>query len=210
MLDKLLDFSKYPVYLKFVWAQCMLFTFLSWQGLQSGKRVRLIGMPIVNLFENSKIIIGNDVILCSHSKMTDLGVNHAVVLRTLRPNAVITIGENTAISGGSFCAAIRIDIGKSCLIGANVTVVDTDFHPIRPEGRRYNANVEDITVAPVVIEDNVFIGTGAYILKGVRIGENSIVGAGSVVTKDVPKDSIVAGNPSRVVKYLVKGKGIIG
>lgn len=157
--------------------------------------------------KDSQIIIGDECVLCSSSSETALGVNHPVVLRTLSRRAAIKIGSNTGISGGSICSAVSVEIGRECLIGANVTISDTDFHPINPVGRAYNNNPLDIASLPVVVEDNVFIGTGAIILKGVRIGKNSVIGAGAVVTNDVPPDSIAAGNPAKVIRKILDKSG---
>jgi acetyltransferase-like isoleucine patch superfamily enzyme len=134
--------------------------------------------------------------------MTALGVTHQVVIKTVRESAKIFIGSDTGISGGTICAAGSIEIGKGCLIGADVTIMDTDFHSLLPRGRRFNANWSEIGVSPVVIEDNVFIGAGSYVLKGVRIGENSVIGAGSVVIKSVPPNTIYAGNPAKFIRKL--------
>lgn len=171
-------------------------------GVVWSSSVTFYGIPIVSMALGSEITIGENVVICSESTMTALGVNHPVVLRTLRPNAVILIGSNTGISGGTICAANRVEIGNDCLIGANVTIADTDFHAINAIGRRHNNNPLDIGVKPIIIEDNVFIGTGVIILKGVRVGENSVIGAGSVVTTDVPANSIVAGNPAKLLRQL--------
>lgn len=164
------------------------------------QRGRYFGMPIVSLVQGSKIVIGNNCVLCSKSGRTALGVNHPVVMRTLTSEAAIFIGNNTGISGGSICAARLVKIGNECLVGANVTIADTDFHPIQSDGKRADVSHENVPAEPVIIEDNVFLGTGAIILKGVTIGRNSVVGAGAVVTKDVPPNSVVAGNPARVIK----------
>ena len=171
-------------------------------GVSVKRHVSFQGLPIVSMHVHSNISIDEGCNMVSRSDMTDLGVNHPLILRTLRSNAEITIGKNTGISGGSICSAIRVDIGCECLIGANVTITDTDFHPTSPVGRFYNVNPNDIAASPVFIEDNVFIGTSSIILKGVRIGENSVIGAGSVVTKSIPKNSIAAGNPARVLRKL--------
>jgi acetyltransferase-like isoleucine patch superfamily enzyme len=167
---------------------------------------KFYGMPIVALAGGSNIEIGSKCILCSDSEKTPLGVHHAVVLRTLRPGARIRLGPDVGMSGGSICAAISVDIGAECLIGANVTIADTDFHPLNPANRRHSDDEAQIGAARVVIEDNVFIGAGSFILKGVRIGKNSIIGAASVVTEDIPADSIACGNPARVVRGLAKAE----
>ncbi|MCK4814937.1 acyltransferase, partial [bacterium] len=105
--------------------------------------------------------------------------------------AKINIGDNVGLSGTSIVADLEIRIGDRVICGANTVIVDTDFHAIQPQGRRYSRN--GIEHAAVVIENDVFIGMDATILKGVRIGE------GSVVTRDVPPGKIVGGNPARII-----------
>jgi len=89
-----------------------------------------------------------------------------------------------------------VDIGDRVMIGPNVNIITTG-HALKPSERR--AHIE---AKPIVIESNVWIATGATIVGGVRVGENSVVGAGAVVTKDVPPNSFVAGVPARVVRSL--------
>ena len=205
---RLRSFGKYFLlgrYVKFareIWFRYSVQKKLKKLGVLSTKSTRFYGMPIISLATESTIEIGEHSVICSDSEMTALGVNHPVVLRTLAPGAAIVIGKNTGISGGSICAAIRVEIGNECLLGANVIIADTDFHPIKPLGRRHNSNPLEIGSEPIVIEDNVFIGTGVVILKGVRVGKNSVIGAGSVVTKNVPANAIVAGNPARFLRGL--------
>ncbi len=160
-------------------------------GGERAERVQMQGGPIVGLAPGSRIQIGARCVLCSDGQINALGINHPVVLRTLRPGAEIVIG-----------AAGSIRIGAGCLISANITLADTDFHAINPANRRYNRNPDEIAVRPIVIEDNVFIGADVVVLKGVTIGKNSVIGAGSVVTNDVPRNTIAAGNPARVIKGL--------
>lgn len=169
------------------------------RGVQIAPGARLLGMPIVGIVPGSAMRLGSRVVLCSRSRWTALGVSHPVVLRTLRPGAMLSIGADTGISGGSFCAAHSLIIGERCLLGADVVVTDTDFHAIMPEGRRYNTDPASIPCRPVVIGDDVFIGTGALVLKGVTIGNGAVVGARSVVTRDVAPGAIVAGNPACVI-----------
>lgn len=174
-------------------------------GVELGKDVRFYGMPIVRMAKGSSIRIGDRVVLCSDSRFTELGVNHPVVLRTLRPGAEIVIGDDCGISGGSICAAIRVVMGKECLLGANVSIVDTDFHAIKPEGRRFNNKPQDIGSAPVYIANNVFIGTGVIVLKGVNIGCNSVIGAMSVVGRNVSDNAVWAGTPARLITTIQNG-----
>lgn len=138
--------------------------------------------------------------LISVSFATALGVNHPIVLRTLSREAEIEIGSHVGISGGSICAARSIVIGDGTMIGANVTITDTDFHSLSPQRR---ADEGDMGISnPVKIGKSVFIGTNAIILKGVNIGDNSVIGAGSIVTKSIPPNVIAAGNPCRAIRVL--------
>ncbi len=175
-------------------------TWLRRLGVELGRGVVFHGPPIVEVAPKSRISIGDRSVLCSLSHMTALGINHPVVLRTLGPGASIEIGSDVGISGGSFCAVSRIEIGDGTLIGANVTIADTDFHSVQSLKRRHDK--EGIATSPVNIGKNVFIGTGSIVLKGVSIGDNSVIGAGSVVSRSIPANSIAAGNPCRVLKPL--------
>lgn len=165
-----------------------------------GKNILFHGKPIITMAFNSTIKIGDNVVICSISERTALGTNHPVILRTIKQNASLSIGRDTGISGATICAATSIQIGKGCLIGANAVIMDTDFHPIDSPHRRYDQ--ENISTAKIDIKDNVFIGYNAIILKGVTIGENSVVAAGSIVTQDVPENVVVAGNPAIIINKL--------
>jgi acetyltransferase-like isoleucine patch superfamily enzyme len=170
---------------------------LSARGVAMGAGVMVYGRPLVTLAPRSRIVLGDRVVLCSDSRRTALGVTRPVVLRTLCENAELSIGRDVGLSGTVICAATRVTIGDNCLIGANVTIADTDFHPLAAEGRRYSADVG--LSAPVVLAGNNFIGANSTILRGVTIGLDAIVGAGSVVTRSIPPGAIAAGNPARVV-----------
>jgi acetyltransferase-like isoleucine patch superfamily enzyme len=172
------------------------------QGVTVGAGAIFLGPPLLARAPGSVIAIGEDVTLCSWSRWTALGVAHPVVLRTLTERAVLRIGRGTGISGGSFCAAVSIDVGERCLFGADVTVTDSDFHPIDPIVRREPTDWSNVRNAPVRIGNDVFIGAGVIILKGVRIGDGAVIGAGSVVTRSVPARTIAAGNPARCLREI--------
>ena len=121
------------------------------------------------------------------------------------------VGDFTLLNGALIMAEEKIDIGSHCLISWNVGIADSDFHPLEPAQRLVDAKAlapffkdrpprPKLKTAPVRIADNVWIGMNATILKGVSIGDNSVVAAGSVVTKSVPANTVVAGNPAIVVK----------
>jgi acetyltransferase-like isoleucine patch superfamily enzyme len=169
-------------------------------GVELSPRARIMGSPIVGRCEGSRIVIEDEVVLCSRSRWTALGVMHPVVLRTLRAGALLRIGGGTGISGGSFCAAVEVQIGARCQIGADVMVTDTDFHALSAADRE--RGWDGIACAPVRIGNDVFIGARAVILKGVQIGDGAVIGAGAVVTRSVPAFSVAAGNPAVVVRSL--------
>ena len=131
----------------------------------------------------------------------------------LGESATCSVGDFSLLNGALIMAEERIEIGSHCLISWNVGIADSDFHPLDPAQRRHDAEAlapffrdratrPKVRTAPVLIRDNVWIGMNAVILKGVEIGENSVVAAGSVVTKSVPPNVVVAGNPAAVVSQL--------
>jgi acetyltransferase-like isoleucine patch superfamily enzyme len=121
------------------------------------------------------------------------------VLITYGPDVLIQIGDNTRLNGAGLMAARGISVGRDCILGSTV-VVDTDFHSIDLD-RRTNPNAK-VRSAPISIGNNVWLAGQTAVLKGVTIGDNSIVGFRGVVTSDVPPNVIVAGNPTRVVKQI--------
>lgn len=172
----------------------------AYAGIPWGKRWRFFGTPIIQRHRKSRMAFGPGLQLRSTSRSNPLGINHRVLLATLEERSVLEIGANFGMSGGSICAAERVIVGSNVAVGANTTIVDTDFHPLDPR-LRLDASAKAAT-SPVVIEDNVFIGMNCLILKGVTIGRGSVIGAGSVVTKSIPEGVIAAGNPARVVRRV--------
>jgi acetyltransferase-like isoleucine patch superfamily enzyme len=127
-----------------------------------------------------------------------------------RSDAVLSVGERTFIGASMIVIASRVDIGDDVLIAWGSTIVDHDSHSLRFSDRRGDAtdwydgkkDWSHVEIKPIRIGDKVWIGMNVIILKGVAIGEGSIVAAGSVVTHDVPPFVLVAGNPARVVREL--------
>lgn len=160
----------------------------------------IYGWPILRCVPGAEVVIGCNVVLISESVYSTLGLGHECLISAIKPGAHIGIGDSVGMSGATVCCAERILIGNRVLIGANAVVVDNDFHPVDAVARRYGE--DDVAAAPVLIEDDVFIGMGAMILKGTHIGAGAVVGAGSVVTGTVPSGCIVAGAPARVVGHV--------
>jgi len=116
----------------------------------------------------------------------------------------IVIGDAVMISPGTrISASDEIIIGDGCMFANGAYVTDSDWHGI------YNRVERDPDSKPVKLHDNVWVGDHATVLKGVTIGENSIVAAQAVVTKDVPPNVVVAGNPAKVVKELDLDQGFV-
>jgi acetyltransferase-like isoleucine patch superfamily enzyme len=186
--------------------QSVLSAMVGWKlrllGVRLGRQIFFNGAPIVSGAGFGRICIGDGVVLISRSVGTWLGVRSRVVLRLLAQGAELSIGEDCALSGTVICSAVSVRIGKRCLVGADVMIFDTDFHNRQPEGRRFAVSDWPNISKPVVIGDDIFIGTRAIVMKGVTIGDGSIVGAGSVVTSDIPPRSIAAGVPARVVAII--------
>lgn len=114
----------------------------------------------------------------------------------LEPGASLTIGDNTYITASSVIhCATSISIGRDCAIAWGTTILDTDFHTIIYEDGKQNSISK-----PIKIGNKVWIGCNCTILKGVTIGDNCVIAANSLVNRDVPPNSLVAGNPARVIK----------
>lgn len=200
LLKYVVSVQKYPRYFVDILYVPHLLAF-TWrrQGMILGRGIVWYGAPIVSLSPRSRIQIGERCSICSRSNQTALGVNHPVVLRTLRPGAELKIGNSVRMSGTTICAAERVDIGERCVIGANVAIVDTDFHSLDRTLRSTPDDSGSAKMKAVEIGKDVFIGAGSYILKGVKIGDGAVIGAASVVARDVPAGLVVGGNPAREV-----------
>lgn len=169
-------------------------------GVQCGRNVHCTGRPRIRIARGGEIRLGDRVHLVSRRVANPLWLHRPCSL-SVRAGARIVIGEGSGLSGVVICAASSVEIGDRVLVGANCTIVDTDFHPLSPEARREHATRGALS-QPVRIGNDVFIGMHALILKGTELDDGCVVGAGAVVTGRFPPRSIVVGNPARVVKEL--------
>jgi acetyltransferase-like isoleucine patch superfamily enzyme len=165
-----------------------------------GRGWAFYGLPIIQKHWNSSIRFGDGLQLRSSVRSNPFGVNHPVIICTFRENALLVVGDNFRMSGGSISVTEKITIGNNVLVGANTTIMDSDFHPSHPEERSRNPNQGQST--PTVIGDDVFIGANSFILRGVTVGSRSVIGTGSVVTADIKPGSIVFGNPARILRAI--------
>lgn len=163
--------------------------------------VTLYGEPIIRKAPNSRIRIGKDVILISDSKFNPAGVNHPVILATEKEGAEIILGDGTGFSGTSIVAFSSIKIGNRSGCGVNCNIYDSDFHFLESSKRPW-ADSRNAPSAPIVIGEDTWITSNVTVLKGVTIGDRAVVGAMSLVNKDVPCDSLVAGIPARLIKTI--------
>ncbi|BAV92546.1 acyltransferase [Candidatus Desulfovibrio trichonymphae] len=174
-------------------------------GVHVGPGTRAHGPVGLLRWPGGTIRIGANVsLISSWRRGTAATLAAPVRLRVFGDDASIEIGDGAQLSGSSVTArSTSIIIGRKVLLAPNCIIVDSDFHaPWPPESRTDSPGYEND--ARVVIGDYAWIGMNSLILKGVTIGEGAIVGAGSVVTSDVPPYSVVAGTPARVRRHRTK------
>lgn len=172
-------------------------------GISLGQNVKAHGSVGLLRWPGSTITIGSHVsMISSWRRATSCALSHPCRFRTFAKTSAIHIGDFCELSGTSITArSTEIRLGKSVLIGPDCVIVDSDFHALLPvETRSTEAGFE--RDRPVFIDDYVWIGMHSLILKGVHIGRGAVIGAGSVVTRDVPDYALVAGNPAKVIRQL--------
>lgn len=138
-----------------------------------------------------RVIFGANVNAWAHEERN--------VIITYDRDVTIRVGSNVRLNGVGLMAKRGITIGDNCILGSTL-LVDTDFHSVRRD-RATNPHAPVLS-APIAVGDNVWLAGQTVVLKGVTIGANSVIGFRAVVTRDVPPDVIVAGNPARVVRGL--------
>jgi len=174
--------------------------YLTVHGATVGSGLRLRSLPFCRCYSSGRIHIGDRVTILNTLFQNPAGILHRTVL-IADEGAILRIGNDVGISGAILDARSSISIGDRCMLGANACIYTSDYHALDPvERRRYDAT--RVSKAPVVLEDDVWLGANTLILKGVTVGAASVVGAGSVVTRDVPPGVIVGGNPARVLRPI--------
>lgn len=160
--------------------------------IQLGTRIRIGNkkLPLLSAVPTNIYISENA--LLSSGKSVSIGPGVNIIAKS---KAEIHIGDSTYFTSDSHIEAVEsIVIGANCAISWGVTIIDSDHHEIEIEGK--SAEVTQ----PVKIGDHVWVGCNATILKGTVIGDNSIVAAGSVVKGEFPPNSLIAGNPAKVIR----------
>jgi acetyltransferase-like isoleucine patch superfamily enzyme len=168
-------------------------------SIQYGKDIKILRQPTIVKHKSAKIILGNSVTLNSDKKYYHLNMFSSVKLVADKRSSIISIGDNTRLNGVCIHAFSEIKIGKNCLVAANTQIIDSNGHLLSMENPENRINTQDVG-NPIIIEDNVWIGTGCIILGGANIGSGSVIAANSVVKGEVPANCLYGGNPSKIIK----------
>jgi len=164
---------------------------LRFKGISYGKSIRFYGLTKFKRSNNGIIKIGDNCIFRSTHTSNLIGINRPCIITALAQGSELIISDDCGFSGTVIGCFEKIVIGKNVMCGANTLITDSDWHPNDPRSR---------SPRPIIIGDNVWLGVNVTVLKGVNIGPNAIIGAGSVVTKDIPANITAAGNPCRAIK----------
>lgn len=187
-----LGISHFRVLLGKLWSAEAKIKGITLQGL-----VRFEGRAILSRAPGSSMILGPGVCITSATRGNPLGCFQPSVLRTLASGAELVLEEKVGLSGAVICAGKSIRIGSRTIIGSGAMIIDNDFHTWDEKVGWVNEYTEN--ARPIIIGRNVFIGARAIILKGVEIGDHAIIGAGAVVTRNVPAHATAGGNPAKIL-----------
>lgn len=173
---------------------------LTLNGVQYGKGLKVKGFLKVFVTRRGKVSLGTNVAINS-------GKNHNIIGRqqktTFWVEGKLKIGDNTGMSATAIICNYDIEIGNNVNLGGNTVIYDTDFHALDPKIRLDKTrDKNEAKKAKVIVGDNVFIGSHSTILKGVTIGNNSVIGACSLVSKNIPANEIWGGNPIKFIKKI--------
>jgi len=158
-----------------------------------GQRCSFYGHTFFKRATGSVIEIEQVCTFRSSVRSNLIGVNRPCMISTLGARARISVGACCSFSGTTIAASRSISLGRNVRCGANTTIMDTDWHEDDPRSG---------TPQEVVMGDGVWLGLNAIVLKGVTIGENSVIGAGSIVTRSIPANVVAVGQPAKVIKTL--------
>jgi len=153
----------------------------------------------INLVNRGQITFGYGCIINGKNKYNPIGYGDGCNF-VAENGAKIAVGKNVGMSNCTLYSRESITIGDNVLLGGGVKIYDTDFHSLDAKYRGKTEDKKHTKNKPVIIEDSVFVGAGTIILKGVNIGAQAVIGAGSVVTKDIPAGEIWAGNPAKKIR----------
>jgi acetyltransferase-like isoleucine patch superfamily enzyme len=189
--------------LAFVWPTIKARIILRLMECPYGQNLKVCGKVYFRPNGKDSIRIGNEVIIIARFLTNTVGITNPGMLECIQ-DGKIEIGDHVGLTSAVLSARKMIQVGKNVNIGANVRIFDHDFHSLDHKHRRKGGDdFAHVETAAVIIDDDVFIGTNAMILKGVHIGARSVIAAGSVVTlQEIPEDALVAGNPAKIIHRI--------
>jgi acetyltransferase-like isoleucine patch superfamily enzyme len=167
----------------------------AWQGIRLGKECRFYGRTLFRRAPGSRLEIGNHCEFRSAYWSNPAGVSRPCMLSTAQADSRLVIGAHCGFSGAVLTAVDSVELGDRVLCGANVTIIDSDFHGLAQRGGDTAAET-----APIRIGDDVWLGLNVIVLKGVTIGEGSVIAAASVVVDSVPAHVLAGGCPAKVIR----------
>lgn len=179
-------------------------------GVTFGKNANVYNSIYLDIHPDSNVSVGDYFTISSGDNFNPLCRNIKGCIVAERANTIIKIGNNVGMSSPCLWAKQEIIIGDYVNVGGDCIIIDSDAHNldwhIRDSCKMYNLkeslDIHTAKCAPIHIGSHVLIGTRCIILKGVTIGDGSVIAAGSIVTKDVPSNVIAGGNPCKVIKQL--------
>lgn len=170
--------------------------------IKFGSNLRVANFLHIKRGKNATIKIGNNFAFYSGNYYNPLSRNICGSMK-LENDSKLEIGDNVGISSSCIWVFKKIKIGSRTKIGGDCILIDSDAHSLNfIERRNGELDRTNAIKKEIIIGEDVLIGTRCIILKGVTIGDRSIIGAGSVVTQDIPSDCIAAGNPAKVIKKI--------
>lgn len=163
------------------------------KGLKTGRRCIISGFPEFRCCKGASIQLGNDVVLHSKHKYNTL-IRLPVSISTVEPGARVELHDHCGLSGCKIVCANHVSVGEYTIIGPDTVIYDCKEHEYSPETGWLGRTKR--TGKPIIIGKRCYIGMRCIILKGVTIGDNCVISAGSVITKDVPAGHLAQGNPA--------------
>lgn len=160
------------------------------------------GWLTIDRIPTSSVCIGGEAALVSFARRIVVGVSNAVILRTLRHPAQITIGDRRDTTRASICGTYPVSIGTGISISSNALIVERDPHPIASGERQYSRVPKPDPSCAGILGDSMFVRANALTLKGVQMGADSAVGAGAAIAALFPENSVSVGNSVRIIRHL--------
>ena len=177
------------------------FLFIKNDNISLKGKLKIKNKPILHILNGSSLVIGNNVTLNSKNLKYHVNMFAPVKIYLDRVGAEIKIGDNTRIHGSCLHAYEAIEIGDNCLIAANCQIFDSSGHNTLSDKPSERITTHGI-VKPILIGNNCWIGTSTIILPGTVLGENCVVAAGSIVSGVFKDNSLIGGNPAKLIKLI--------